>query len=84
MNSLLRSMGAVVVRFRSRTTDRPSQARPRQFRPLAEPMEARALLSQVALIPTGQGAADIVVNGQTENQPGEVVVHGLSPRGDTR
>jgi hypothetical protein len=78
MNSLRKWVGAVAVRIRSRTTDRPSQARPRRFRPLAEPMEARALLSQVALTgamtdpnPTGHGAVEVVVNG-------------LSPRGRTR
>ena len=52
MNSPRESMGAATVRILSRLMDRPRAARPRRFRPLAEPMEARAVLSQVALTQT--------------------------------
>ena len=48
MNSPRESMGAATVRILSRLMDRPRAARPRRFRPLAEPMEARAVLSSVA------------------------------------
>jgi hypothetical protein len=44
-------MGAATVRILSLMINRPKAARPRRFRPLAEPMEARAMLSQVALTP---------------------------------
>jgi hypothetical protein len=40
-------MGAAAVRVLSRLVDRPRTARPRRFRPLTEPMEARAVLSSV-------------------------------------
>jgi hypothetical protein len=96
MNSPRESMGAAAVRILSRMIDRPSLAKPRRFRPLAEPMEARAVLSHVALTPAmidpsavGHGpsaivdgrpsspgiGAMVVVNGQVETQPGDVLVH---------
>jgi hypothetical protein len=49
MNSPSESMGAAAVRILSRMMHRPPAARPRRFRPLAEPMEARAMLSHVGL-----------------------------------
>jgi hypothetical protein len=49
MNSPRKSVGAAAVRILSRMRDRPPRARPRRFRPLAEPMEARVVLSHVAL-----------------------------------
>ena len=48
MNSPRESMGAAIVRIVSRLNDRPRAARPRQFRPRAESMEGRAVLSSVA------------------------------------
>src|SRR6516164_2885358 len=52
MNSPRESLGAAAVRILSRMIDRPRAAKLRRFRPLAEPMEARAVLSQVALTQT--------------------------------
>jgi hypothetical protein len=96
MNSPRESMGAAAVRILSRTINRRRAARPRRFRPLAEPMEARAVLSHIALTPAmidpsavGRGPSAIVdgrpsspgigdmvvVNGQVEIQPGDVVVN---------
>jgi hypothetical protein len=49
MNTPSESVGATAVRILSRMMDRPRAARPRRFRPLAEPMEARTVLSHVAL-----------------------------------
>ena len=49
MNSLRNSVGAAAVRILSRMIDRPSQPKSRRFRPLAEPMEGRALLSHLGL-----------------------------------
>jgi hypothetical protein len=49
MNSPRGSMGGAAVRILSRMINRPTAAKPRRFRPLAEPMEARAVLSHVAL-----------------------------------
>jgi hypothetical protein len=84
MNSPRESMGAATVWMLSRMINQPSATRPRRFRPVAEPMEARALLSHVALTATvidpamtaspGRGPTDvIVVNGQTELQPDGVL-----------
>jgi hypothetical protein len=108
MNSPRESVGAAAVRILSRMMNRPRAARLRRFRPVAEPMEARAVLSHVAFTPAmtgpiviGRGpssdatAADagpglapatvspsgpgigamVVVNGQVEMQPGEIVVN---------
>jgi hypothetical protein len=70
MNSPSKSVGAAAVRVLSRMMDRPRAAR-RRFRPLAEPMEARALLSHIAptrasIDPTaiGRGPSAIVVGRQ--------------------
>ena len=67
MNSPRESVGAAAVRILSRIMDRPRAARPRRFRPLAEPMEARAVLSPVAVtraiiepIALGRGPSAIV------------------------
>ncbi len=49
MNSPRESMGAAAARILSRMIDRPPAARPRRFRPLAEPLEARAVLSPAPL-----------------------------------
>jgi hypothetical protein len=49
MNSPRKSRGAVAVRVLSRMSDRPQSGRSRRFRPLAEPLEARAVLSPLAL-----------------------------------
>ena len=49
MNSPRESLAAAAVRILSRMMDRPKASKPRRFRPLAEPMEARAVLSHVAL-----------------------------------
>jgi hypothetical protein len=49
MNSPRESVAAAAVRILSRMMDRPRAARPRRFRPGAEPMEARVVLSQVTL-----------------------------------
>ena len=77
MNAFRTSLDAV-ARILPRTIGRPAPARPRRFRPLAEPMEARALLSQFLPAPVSTDAppvdcrpADTVGgNGQVENQPG--------------
>ena len=84
MNVLRKLVGVAAVGAPGRMMDRARAAKPRRFRPLAEPMEARALLSHVALapamadpVPTGPGAgAMVVVNGQVEMQPGQIVVNG--------
>jgi hypothetical protein len=117
MNSLHESAGAAAVRILSWMTKRSRAAKPRRFRPVAEPMEVRAVLSHVALTqaviepiatghgpsavvagtqpasdatsanagtdlglataaPSGPGTGDmVVVNGQVEIQPGEIVVN---------
>ena len=85
MNSPRESMGAATLRILSRMISRPTAARSRRFRPLAEPMEGRALLSNVALTHAmvdpatsgspGRGPTDvIVVNGQVELQPEGIVL----------
>jgi hypothetical protein len=71
MNSPSESVGAAAVRILSRLMDRPRAARPRRFRPLAEPMEARAVLSHVALAPAiaaGHGPSAIV-DGRQPSPP---------------
>ncbi len=67
MNSPRESVGAATVRILSRMIKRPPAAKPRRFRPLAEPMEARAMLSHVGLtramidpIAIGRGPSAIV------------------------
>ena len=47
MNSPRESAGAAAIRILSRMMHRPRSARPRRFRPLAESMEGRALLSHL-------------------------------------
>ncbi len=85
MNSPCESMGAATFRILSRMINRPPAARPRRFRPVAEPMEGRALLSHVALTQAvidpattaspGRGPTDvIVVNGQVELQPDGILL----------
>lgn len=67
MNTLRESVGAVAARILSRMTDQPRAAKRRRFRPLAEAMEARAVLSHVAVstaiigpIAVGRGSSAIV------------------------
>jgi hypothetical protein len=67
MNSPRESIGAATVRVLSRMFYRQPSARPRRFRPLAEPMEARAVLSHVGFtraiidpIALGHGSSAIV------------------------
>jgi len=52
MNSPRESLAAAAVQILSRMMERPRASKPRRFRPLAEPMEARAVLSQVAFTQT--------------------------------
>jgi hypothetical protein len=103
MNFSCESVGAAAIQILRRMIDRPRAAKPRRFRPLAEPMETRAVLSHVAIapamagpaasgrgpsaivdgqglssdamvVPSGPGIGDmVIVNGQVENQPGDVV-----------
>jgi hypothetical protein len=49
MNSPSESVGVAAVRILSRMMERRRAARSRRYRPLAEPMEARAVLSHVIL-----------------------------------
>ena len=90
MNSSSESVGAAAVRILSRMMDRRRAARPRRFLPLAEPMEARAVLSQVALTraiidPTtiGRGPSAIVVGRRpsadaTSAETGPALEHGAA------
>ena len=76
MKSLREMVEALAGRGSSGRMVRP-RANPRRFRPVAEAMEGRAMLSQVALgaaISAAPGAMDtVVVNGQVEVQPDDVV-----------
>jgi hypothetical protein len=64
------------------------RAIPRRFRPAAEAMEGRAMLSHAGLgaaIHAGSGTLDtVVVNGQVEVQPDDVVQASLPVRASTR
>jgi hypothetical protein len=71
MNSLHESVRAAAARILSQRTGRPRAMRSRRFRPLAEPMEARAVLSQLALPtmsvgPEGAGPGASVVVGRPQ------------------
>ena len=75
MNSPHESMGVAAIGILSRMRDRPRAARPRRFRPLAEPMEPRVVLSHVTLtranldpITIGRGPSAIV-DGQRPCTP---------------
>jgi hypothetical protein len=66
---------AAAVRILSRMVDRPRAERPRRFRPLAEPMEARVVLSQVTLtraiidpIAIGRGPSALVGGPQPSSE----------------
>jgi hypothetical protein len=82
MNAPRESIGAAAVRILSRMIDAQRPAKPRRFRPLAEPMEGRIVLSHLnipgAIIdPIVPATVEtVVVNGQVEIQPGDVVVNG--------
>jgi hypothetical protein len=84
MNSPGVSMGAAADRILSGMMDRPRAARPRRFRPLAEPLEARAVLSHVSLtraiidpIAVGRGPSAVVV-GAPSAPTGPHLIHGAS------
>ncbi len=71
----LREMVAGVLAGRgssSRMEGRRAKANPRGFRPVAEPMEGRAMLSHAGLLPAPAASAamdTVEVNGQVEVQP---------------
>jgi hypothetical protein len=90
MNSLRKSMGSAAVGILSRMMDQPRAARPRRFRPLAEPMEARVVLSSATLtrailnpIAIGRGPSAIVAGlrpatGAPAAATGPVLNHGAA------
>ena len=90
MNSPRESMGAAAVGILSRMMDRPRAARPRRFRPLAEPMEARVVLSSATLtraiinpIAIGRGPSALVAGprpatGAPSAATGPVLNHGAA------
>ena len=84
MKSLRELVGAMAGRDSWRSMTRPRADR-RRFRPLAEPMEGRAMLSHVGLggvvhpVPVALDSGGS--NGQVEVQPGDAVVASLHVRG---
>jgi hypothetical protein len=84
MKSLRELVGAMAGRDSLTRMPRPRADR-RRLRPLAEPMEGRAMLSHIGLggaVHAGVGAMDSGgSNGQVEVQPGDAVVASLHVRG---
>jgi hypothetical protein len=84
MKSLRELVGAMAGRDSRSRMPRPRAER-RRFRPLAEPMEGRAMLSHVGLggvVHAGVGAMDSGgSNGQVEVQPGDAALVSLHVRG---
>ncbi len=84
MKSLRELVGAMAGRDSLTRMPRPRADR-RRSRPLAEPMEGRAMLSHIGLgvaVHAGVGAMDSGgSNGQVEVQPGDAVIASLHVRG---